>query len=183
MKSISGTILAALFVVLPACWSQKWEVGGEGGAGFPSSLTVSSSDGSATAGFAPGAAFGALLVQNLYSSISGELRYTYQFSDLQVSQSGVSTTFKGNTQSVDYDVLFHFRSGRERRLRPFLAAGAGMRDFRGVGASGSPLLTSAAVSSTLFPHVSCSAWRFGIISANFPPRSSRPPLAPTSRGG
>ncbi len=134
MKSITGTFLVALSVVAPACWAQKWELGGEGGVGFPSSLTVSSPSGNATAGFAIGGAFGALLVQNLYPSISGELCYNYQFSDLRISSSGESATFKGNTQSFHYDILFHFRASHERRLRPFLAAGGGMRDFRGVGA-------------------------------------------------
>jgi hypothetical protein len=150
MKPIAGTILAALFVAVPACWAQKWELGGEGGVGFPSGLTVSNSVGNATAGFANGGAFGILLVQNLYPRISGEFCYNYQFSDLRISRSGESAAFKGNTQSIHYDILFHFRSSRERRLRPFFAVGGGMRDFRGVGAETSyqPLSNFALLTQT-----------------------------------
>ncbi len=102
------------------------------GGGFTNSLTVSNAVGSANTGFADGVATGALLGQNLYSRFSGELRYTVDFSDLRISGSGDSATFKGQTHSIHYDILAYARP-RGARVRPFALAGGGMRDFRGVG--------------------------------------------------
>jgi len=44
----------------------------------------------------------------------------------------MSASFKGQTHSIHYDILVNVRS-REARFRPFILAGGGMRDFRGVG--------------------------------------------------
>jgi hypothetical protein len=132
MKVIRQTILAALVLVAPACLAQKWEIGGVSGGGFTNGLTVSNTIATATTGFANGFAFGAVLGQNLYPRVSGEIRYTYGFSDLHVSGAGQSATFKGLTHSVHYDIVVHAGSSRSR-VRPFAAAGAGFRVFRGVG--------------------------------------------------
>lgn len=102
------------------------------GGGFTNGVTVSNGIGSATTGFANGLATGAILGQNLYSRFGGELHYTVDFSDLRISGSGQSATFKGQTHSVHYDILVYGRP-RGARLRPFAIAGGGMRDFRGVG--------------------------------------------------
>ncbi len=132
MKIIANNVLAALLIVAPACRAQNWEVGGMAGGGFTNSLTVSNAVGSANTGFANGVATGALLGQNLYSRFSGELRYTVDFSDLRISGSGDSATFKGQTHSIHYDILAYARP-RGARVRPFALVGGGMRDFRGVG--------------------------------------------------
>jgi len=132
MKANCALVLTALVVIAPACFAQKWEVGGVTGGGFSSGLTVSNSLATATTGLANGVAFGAVLGQNLYPRISGELRYTYHFSDLQISGSGQSASFSGVTHSMHYDILVHSRATRSR-WQPFAAAGGGMRVFRGVG--------------------------------------------------
>src|SRR5258708_27874735 len=120
MKSLSRTVLAALVVFAPACFAQKWEVGGVTGGGFTNDLTVSNPIGSASAGFATGLAFGAVLGQNLYPRVSGELRYTYHLSDLKLSGSGDAATLKGMTHSMHYDILVHNRSVHSP-VPPFLA--------------------------------------------------------------
>jgi len=102
------------------------------GGGFSSGVTVSNAVGNATAGFAHGLATGALLGQTLYSRVSGELRYSVDFSDLRISNANTSATFRGQTHSIHYDILLSARS-REARVRPFVLAGGGTRDFRGVG--------------------------------------------------
>jgi hypothetical protein len=132
MKSIARTFLAALFLIVPACLAQKWEVGGLAGGGFSNGLSVSNAFGSATTGLATGVGFGALLGQNLYPRLSGELRYTYQFNDLRLTGSSESATFKGVIQSLHYDILVHARRSRAR-VQPFVAGGGGVRVFRGVG--------------------------------------------------
>jgi hypothetical protein len=132
MKVICSSIFTALVVIAPACFAQKWEVGGVTGGGFSNGLTVSNSLGTASAGLGNGLALGAVLGQNLYPQISGELRYTYTFSDLQVSGAGQSASFSGVTHSMHYDILVHRRSERSR-WQPFAAAGGGVRIFGGVG--------------------------------------------------
>ena len=132
MKSICTSIFAALVVIAPACFAQKWEVGGLTGGGFSTGLTVSNALATASTGLANGLAFGAVLGQNLYPGVSGELRYAYHFSDLQISGSGQSASFRGVTHSLHYDILLHPRSTRSR-AQPFVAAGGGMRVFSGVG--------------------------------------------------
>src|SRR5689334_20220808 len=107
MKTTKRYLLTALVFVAPACLAQKWEVGGVTGGGFTNGLTVLNASGTASAGFDKGLAFGAVLGQNLYSRVSGELHYTYNMSDLRVSAGGESATFKGLTHSMHYDILFH----------------------------------------------------------------------------
>jgi hypothetical protein len=136
MKFIARTSFAALFVFASACLAQEWEVGGMVGGGFSQDLTVSNAIGSAAAGFGNGLASGVILGHNLYPRVSGELRYTLDFSDLRISSAGASATFQGQTHSIHYDVLIHARSARSR-VRPFALAGGGMRDFRGVGTESS----------------------------------------------
>ena len=132
MKANRTFILTALVVIAPTCFAQKWEVGGVTGGGFTNNLTVSNGIGTASTGFANGFAFGVVLGQNLYPRVSGELRYTYRLSDLQLSGAGDSARFKGTTQSMHYDILLHSRRTHSR-VQPFAAAGGGMRIFSGVG--------------------------------------------------
>lgn len=130
--NIAKCILTALMVLAPAGFAQRWEAGGVTGGGFTNNLTVSNPMGVASAGFSSGLAFGAVLGQNLYPRVSGELRYTVQFDDLRLEESGTSATFKGRIQSIHYDILVHGRS-EHSRVQPFAAAGGGVRVFQGVG--------------------------------------------------
>jgi|SRR5579864_1941652 len=149
MQLLSRYTLSALVILAPACFAQKWEVGGVTGGGFDNNLTVSNALGSASAGFANGFAFGAVLGQNLYPRISGEMRYTYRFSDLHLSSAGESATFQGMSHSFHYDILFHARPKRSR-VQPFVAAGGGVRVFRGIGAESpyQPLSSFALLTKT-----------------------------------
>jgi hypothetical protein len=149
MNVIARYTITALVVLAPACFAQTWEAGGVAGGGFTNNLDIASAIGSATTGLANGLAFGAVLGHNLYPRISGELRYTYRFSDLRLSNAGQSATFKGLTHSVHYDILVHSRR-RDTRMQPFAAAGGGMRLFRGVGAESSyqPLSSFALLTQT-----------------------------------
>jgi|GraSoiStandDraft_16_1057320.scaffolds.fasta_scaffold621397_2 hypothetical protein len=111
---------------------QEWEIGGVGGAGFLNGLTVSNGGGTATTGFKTGAAFGALVGHNLYPKLGGEIRYTFQMSDLKLSSGGTEVTFKGVAHVVHYDVLYH-PARRRSRTQPFVAVGAGVKLYRGTG--------------------------------------------------
>lgn len=131
-KIIRNTFFGAVLIALPAVLAQNWEVGGMAGGGFTSGLTASTGLASATTSFANGPVAGAILGQTLSSRVSGELRYTIDFSSLRIADGDQSATFKGQTHSIDYDILVSVRP-RGARLRPFIMAGGGMRDFRGVG--------------------------------------------------
>lgn len=126
MRVLCGLLLAA------CCAAQQWEAGPLAGGGFYNNVSISNAFGRGTTGLAPGPAFGAYLVQNLYKNLSGEIRYTFQRGDLKVSSGNVTAGFRGVTHAIHYDWLLHTRK-KGSSLRPFLAAGAGFKGFRGTG--------------------------------------------------
>jgi len=126
---ISVVILAAAH----AAFAQQWEFGAVGGGSLLSDVSVSGPAGKATAGFAPGAAFGAFFGENLYPHLTGELRYEYLQSDLRLSSNGQSAQFTGAAHAVHFDLLYHTNK-KESRTQFFAALGGGMKLFRGTGA-------------------------------------------------
>lgn len=126
MRMLMGLLLAA------CCAGQTWEAGALAGGGFYKEVSVSNSFGRGAAGLAPGPAFGGYLVQNLYKKLSGEIRYTFQRGDLRVTSGNVQATFRGVTHAIHYDWLLHTRR-KGSSVRPFVAAGAGFKGFRGTG--------------------------------------------------
>ena len=112
--------------------AQEWEIGGVGGAGFLNGMNVATASASATTGFKSGPAFGVFAGSNLYPHLSGELRYTYQMSDLKLQSGGTDVGFTGVSHAVHYDLLYHPAS-RRGKMQPFVAAGAGIKLYRGTG--------------------------------------------------
>jgi hypothetical protein len=141
MRSISKgaciTLLAALGAGAPACWAQKWEFGVLGGGGFYTNGSVSSPAGDGDVGFKSGLAVGALIGNNMYKFLGGELRYEYRPGDLKVKSGGTEATFNGESHVMHYDFLFHF-TPTGSHIRPFVAAGGGVKVYRGTG---TPTLT------------------------------------------
>jgi len=129
-KSLFFVATLGLAAVAPA---QEWEIGGIGGAGFASGLSVSSPLASATTGFNSGAAFGVFAGAPLNPRWSGEIAYTYQFDSLKLAGHGASASFSGVSHAVYYDFLYH-PLRRRTRAQPFVAAGAGIKLYRGTGA-------------------------------------------------
>lgn len=69
---------------------------------------------------------------------------------MKLSSGGTTATFAGQTHSVHYDFLLHF-TPRDSRVRPFVAAGGGIRMYRGTGAQSayqSPLQDVAVFTQT-----------------------------------
>lgn len=122
-------VLAVLFT-LP-CAAQSWEVGGTAGYDLYRDAAVTGAT-SGTAGFAPGYALGATVGNDLYRFLGGEVRYTYLAGDLKVASGNVSAQASGHAQAIHYDLLVHGGS-KESLIRPFLAAGAGVKIFSGTG--------------------------------------------------
>lgn len=130
MKSLRFSLLLA--AAAAAAFAQQWEVGGAVGGSFVPGVTATGPAGSATAGFKTGFTAGAFVGQNLYRHISGEIRYNYIQSDLQLKSGGTTAAFSGNTHAIYYDVRFH-TSRRESRSQLYAAVGGGMKLFRGTG--------------------------------------------------
>src|ERR1035441_724780 len=131
VKSLTRICLAAvLFASLVA--AQTWEAGGLGGFGITPSTSVTSPSGSASTGFKNGGTFGVFGGANDYSYIGGEASYLYRMSDLKVASGGTQVDFAGHTQFLDFRFLVHFAS-REKRFRPFVAAGGGVAIYSGTG--------------------------------------------------
>jgi hypothetical protein len=126
--------LSLLFVGAAGLASaQQWEFGGMAGAGFLSHVGVSNAaGGSATAGFKTGIVAGAFLEYNSSKHISGELRYGFMQSDMYIHSGGSEAGFSGQSHVLHYDLVLH-TPGADARRQFFVAAGGGMRIFRGTG--------------------------------------------------
>ena len=130
---IVQTLLVGSLVLAPAAMAQRWEVGAGVGGGFYTSQDVTNSGGSASAKLQTGLAGGVWLGNNSQGHWSGELRYEYQMGDLALSSGGTSATFGAHTQQFHYDVMWH-ATPSESRIRPYVAAGAGIKLYQGTGA-------------------------------------------------
>jgi hypothetical protein len=132
MKNLLSITFVSLLATAPAALAQKWEVGLAGGGSFSTSQTFNNPIGNATAGLSPGFAASAWLGNNSSGMVSGELRYDYEHTNLKLSSGGTNASFGAMTNAIHYDVVLHFAPS-ESHIRPFLAAGAGMKMFTGTG--------------------------------------------------
>jgi hypothetical protein len=132
MKHFLSVPFITLLAVAPVALAQKWEVGVGGGGSFSTSQTFKNAAGNADAGFSNGLAVSAWLGNNTASTISGELRYDYEHTNLKLSSGGTNVSFGAMTNAIHYDVVLHFAPS-ESHIRPFLAAGGGVKMFTGTG--------------------------------------------------
>jgi hypothetical protein len=147
MRLPLGGVFAAL-LFCPVTMAQQWELGGSGGYGSYVNPTISGPAGQVQPAFVNRGVISVLFGENLYEHIGGEVRWLYQFGGPQLSGNGLVVGSTGYTNTVTYDVLFH-TSNREANLRPFFAAGAGVKVFTGgqLRFVGQPLGTSAILAS------------------------------------
>jgi hypothetical protein len=132
MKIVQMLLISSA-VLAPSAIAQRWEVGAGVGGGFYTSQDVTSSAGSASAKLQTGLAGGVWLGNNTQGHWSGELRYEYQMGDFALSSGGTTATFGAHTQQFHYDVMWH-ATPSESRIRPYVAAGAGIKLYQGTGA-------------------------------------------------
>ena len=130
-------MLSRIVVLLIPCscllFGQSWEFGGSAGYGVYHDVTATAGTISGKAGFEPGPTFGAVFGNQMNRLVGGEARFTYQLDDLRVSSGSTKATATANAYALHYDVLVHATS-KESAVRPFLAAGAGVKFYRGTGA-------------------------------------------------
>jgi hypothetical protein len=114
------------------CLAQPWELGASGGYGWYQNPSIANSTGSAQAGIPPRAAFGVTFTQNMYNYVGGEIRYLFRFGGPELKSSGMEANLGGHTNLVTYDFLF-YTSPKESRIRPYVAGGAGIKVYTGLG--------------------------------------------------
>ena len=130
---ILGVCGLGLMTMAPSVMAQKWEFGGGVGGSFYLSRDISNGAAKASAKIETNVASGVWLGENLSNKWGGEIRYDFQRGDLQLKNGAASASFSGDTHAVHYDILWHATS-RGSKVRPFLAAGAGFKVYRGTGA-------------------------------------------------
>ena len=126
-----------IFLWAASCFAQQYELGATIGYGWYRNGTVIAPGGKAAAGFGNRFTAGAILGEDLYEHISGELRYLYQDGDPFLSSGGRKVNIQGQSHAVHYDLLFHVRK-REERLRPYGTVGGGIKYFRTTGPAPQP---------------------------------------------
>jgi len=114
------------------CQAQPWELGAIGGYGWYHDSSITNGLGSAEAGIPAKAAFGVTLTENMYNYIGGEIRYLFRFGGPELKSSGIEANLDGHTNLVTYDFLF-YTSPKESSIRPYIAAGAGIKVYTGLG--------------------------------------------------
>ena len=133
-------VCARILIVLlctSACYAEDWEIGAALGYGWYHNGTVFAPAGTAQAGIRNRFVAGAVLSNDAYPHLSGEVRYVYHDGDPFLSSGGVKENQQGQSHTFVYDLLFQVND-REHKIRPYLAAGAGAKLFR---ISGPPLRT------------------------------------------
>ncbi|HOL71032.1 MAG TPA: hypothetical protein PLA43_00905 [Bryobacteraceae bacterium] len=126
-------VAALLLAFASAAFAQTWEAGVLGGFGvYANRPKLTSPAGSAEAGLGDGPVAGAFLTQNLYRYVSGQIRYSWQRGDMSLSSGSRKATFSGDSHAIHYDWLIYALAD-EAKVRPFAAAGAGFKLYRGTG--------------------------------------------------
>lgn len=134
MRPVSVCGVCVALALASACMAQEreWEVGAAGGFGFMRNATINNPTGSVSAGFDNRFAAGVVIGQDLYQHFGGEVRYTFRDNDLVLKGAGQKVNMDGTSHLVHYDLVV-YALGKSSRIRPFAAAGGGIRLFGGTG--------------------------------------------------
>ncbi len=140
--------LLAIALAIPA-YAQRYEFGLQGGGSFSTKSKVERTGGSADVGVGSGFGVGITLGHNMYNKLGGEVRYTYLRNDLELSAGGQKVKFGGEAHAIHYDFLLH-TANYGSKVRPYVAFGAGIKNFRGTGAENAvqPLSNYALLTNT-----------------------------------
>ncbi len=124
--------LACGLSAVPAAAQNQYEIGALGLVSDYRSVAVS--NGGSTGEVGPGFGFsgGFILGQNLSNRWGGEFRYIYFRNDLELTGNGQKAELGAQSHSIGYDVLYYFKDP-DARVRPYVAAGFGMKYWQGTG--------------------------------------------------
>jgi hypothetical protein len=125
--------LPLLGLAAPAAQAQEqYELGGLAVFSLYKSANVASGPTTGSVGFQPGVAGGGFIGHIMNDRLGGEIRYLYAWNKLRLKSNGESTNFNAQSHIVNYDLLIYPTSA-ERRWRPFVAVGGGVKVFQGTG--------------------------------------------------
>jgi outer membrane protein W len=132
MKLIRILTAAGVLALTPVAFAQKWEIGGGAGASFYPANSITNGSASASVDTQTSLTGGLWLANNATGHWGGELRLGYSRGDLQLTSGGAKATFNSEAYDMHYDFQWYpVRS--ESRVRPYVAAGAGIKYYRGIG--------------------------------------------------
>jgi len=126
-KQIAMKYVVAIFFAAAAL-AQQYEIGADVGYGFYRNGAIYSADGTAQAGIRNRFAAGIVLGDEFSDYVSFEFQYLYHDGHPFLQAPGVKSDIQGQSDALTTDVLFHFKK-RDQRLRPFLAGGAGAKEY------------------------------------------------------
>jgi hypothetical protein len=132
MKQVSLRLFFLGLALAPLAFAQKWEIGAGVGGSFYTSQSFKNAVTSGDAGLKNGVAASGWLGNNSGRLLGGELRYDYERTDLKLSSGATKVSFGANTHALHYDFLLHL-TPREAHVRPFVAAGGGIKVYQGSG--------------------------------------------------
>lgn len=130
MHSIAARLSALAILSSSLCVAETWELGALGGFSWYHAAGISNATGSADADFKPGFAGGMIFGDNMYEHLGGEIRYMFRFGGPELESQGARVSARGFTNVIHYDFLFH-ATPNEAKIRPYVAAGAGIKVFSG----------------------------------------------------
>ena len=107
---------------------QQYEAGANFGYGLYKNGTIYSSTGSVDAGIRNRFAAGIDLGYEFSNYVSAQFDYLYHDGHPFLQGQGVKSDIQGQSHALTLEMLFHFKP-RNRRLRPFVAGGAGAKDY------------------------------------------------------
>jgi hypothetical protein len=123
---------AALILAASAsCWGQQWEFGGVAGFAVNKQYEIEKGANVVKAGFEDNAAFGVRAGHNSYQRWSGEAMYLFRMGDAKINVSA-APKFGAQHHILTGGILYHF-APLDKRLRPFVLFGGGVRVLRGTG--------------------------------------------------
>jgi hypothetical protein len=132
MKKQMRMLLLGVCLGAAPGFAQQYEVGALGLISDYTSLNVANSSTSGTVGPGFGFSGGFLLGQTINDHWGGEFRYVYFRNDLELHSGAGDAELGGQSHAIHYDVLYYF-SDPDSGVRPYVAAGFGMKYFQGTG--------------------------------------------------
>lgn len=132
IKRIAVLTATAVLMFSPAAKAQKWEFGGGIGASYTPTNTITNGSASADVGAQTNVAGAIWLSNSVGNHWGGDVRLGYSRGDLQLSSGATKATFASEAYTLHYDFQYHFTPVASR-VRPYLAAGGGIKYYRGTG--------------------------------------------------
>ena len=122
MKCLVGIVFTM------AAFGQQYEIGADIGYGFYRNGSIYSAAESAQAGMRNRFASGIDLGYEFSDYVSGQFCYLYHDGHPFLQAPGVKADIQGQSHALTMELLFHFKP-RSHRFRPFVAGGAGAKDY------------------------------------------------------